>query len=95
MLCVLIAGPFAYLILIRFRIDRYAIDDTSTDWSVAEAQVASLANGGPGKSTVVSVKSTVSGGATKKRKSAEDDAPVGKGEKKSGARRSIKKAKRS
>ena len=55
-------------------LNRYAIHDASADWSMAEAQVASLGNGTAhggreGKSTVVSVKSVIGGeGATKKRK---------------------------
>lgn len=59
---------------------------------MAEAQLASLANGAqPGKSTVVSVKSTVSTG--KKRKADHDESSA-KEEKKTGSRRSMKKAKR-
>lgn len=46
---------------------RYAINDGSTDWSVAEGQIANLGRGGG--ATVVSVKSTTSG--TKRR--AEDE----------------------
>lgn len=66
---------------------RYAIDDSSANWSMAEAQVAKLANGsGGGKSTVVSVKKTVSG---QKRKAGESE-----DKEKKGARRSIKKARR-
>ena len=69
---------------------RYAIDDSSTNWGMAEAQVAKLANGGAGgKSTVVSVKTTVSG---QKRKAEDSEDKLAK-EKKS-ARRSMKKAKR-
>ncbi|KAI0695980.1 GNAT acetyltransferase 2-domain-containing protein [Cytidiella melzeri] len=73
---------------------KFAINAASTDWSMAEAHVASLANGG-GKSTVVSVKSTIDVGGAKKRKADEDgqsrDGPIGK---KSGVRRSLKKTKR-
>lgn len=66
---------------------RYAIDDSSANWSMAEAQVAKLANGGGGgKSTVVSVKKAVS---SQKRK-AEDS----EDKEKKGTRRSMKKAKR-
>ena len=57
---------------------------------MAEAQVAKLANGGAGgKSTVVSVKTTVSG---QKRKA--DDSEDKLGKEKKGARRSMKKTKR-
>ncbi|KZT09262.1 DUF699-domain-containing protein [Laetiporus sulphureus 93-53] len=43
-------------------LSKYAIDDSSASWSVAEAQVAKLASGvGAAKSTVVSVKATVVG----------------------------------
>ena len=70
--------------------DRYEINDAAADWSMAEAQVSKLASGdASGKSTVVSVKSTVV--AAKKRKANEED---GQTEKKAGARRSMKKAKR-
>jgi N-acetyltransferase 10 len=79
-------------ILTCLQLGRYAIDDTSADWSVAEAQVTSLASDGAGKSTVVSVKSVVHAEPAKKRKSREDDAPPKKGEKKLGVRRSMKKA---
>jgi hypothetical protein len=59
---------------------------------VAEAQVTKLANGDvTGKSTVVSVKSTV---AASKKRQREDDAKEKEKEKKAGARRNIKKAKR-
>lgn len=70
---------------------RYAITDTSADWSAAEAQVAKLGDGG-GKSTLVSVKTAAAAGtgagagAGKKRKAEEADAKGG--EKKS--RRSMK-----
>ena len=57
---------------------------------MAEAQVAKLANGGAGgKSTVVSVKTTVPG---QKRKA--DDSEDKLGKEKKGARRSMKKTKR-
>lgn len=49
-----------------FALHRFAIDDSQMDWSLAEAQVAK-----PGKSTVVSVKSTQT--AVQKRKV--DEAP--------------------
>jgi len=71
-------------------LSKYAIDDASADWSVAEAQVASLGNTS-GKSTVVSVKNTAPTGQKRK---ANDDAPSTKGDKKAGSRRSIKRAKR-
>ena len=82
-------------------LNRYAIHDASADWSMAEAQVASLGNGTAhggreGKSTVVSVKSVVGGGegATKKRKAVEEKGETAvTNSKKSGARRSMKKAK--
>ncbi|KAA1475694.1 DUF699-domain-containing protein [Dentipellis sp. KUC8613] len=48
-------------------LSRYAINDTGADWSAAEAQVR---NGGKGRSTVVSVKSTA---AVQKRKAEEID----------------------
>lgn len=38
-------------------LDRYAINDASADWSVAEAQVTRLAKAGEG-ATVISVKTT-------------------------------------
>ena len=50
---------------------RYAIDDASADWSIAETQVANLAPGS-GKATVVSVKGTAGGG--QKRKADDSDA---------------------
>ena len=81
-------------------LNRYAIHDASADWSMAEAQVASLGNGTAhggreGKSTVVSVKSVVGGeGTTKKRKATEEKGETAAANsKKSGARRSMKKAK--
>lgn len=74
---------------------RYAINDASADWSVAEAQVAKL---GAGKQTVVSVKSAAVVSAGVKRKAEEDRGKDKKGgDKKAGAagsRRSMKKAKR-
>ena len=77
--------------------NRYAINDASADWSRAEAQVAQLASGGAaGKSTVVSVKSSVAT-AGQKRKADEEhgssSAERGR-EKKASSRRSMKKAKR-
>ena len=77
---------------------RYAINDASADWSMAEAQVARLAGAGAGggasgKSTVVSVKGAAP--TAQKRKAGDDASHASKGgEKKAGARRSIKKAKR-
>ena len=66
---------------------RYAIDDASADWTMAEAQVSNLASGATaGKSTVVTVKSTAAAGQKRK---ADTDAPTAKGEKKT--RRSLKK----
>jgi len=44
---------------------RYAINDASTDWSVAEAQVTRLAKGGEG-ATVISVKTENSAGKKQK-----------------------------
>lgn len=72
---------------------RYAITDASADWSMAESQVAKLANGvAGGKSSVVSVKSAASTG--QKRKAGELESVPKMTDKKSGARRSMKKAKR-
>lgn len=68
---------------------RYAINDTSADWSTAETQVAKLARSGSGKSTLVSVK-TAAAVAGQKRK-AEKSAGADPKEKK--ARRSLKKGK--
>ncbi|TFY62510.1 hypothetical protein EVJ58_g3813 [Rhodofomes roseus] len=71
-------------------LSKYAIDDPSANWSMAEAQVAKLADGGgSGKSTIISVKSTATG---KKRKA--DDGDEKPAKEKKGARRSMKKAKR-
>lgn len=68
---------------------RYAINDTGGDWTMAEAQVAKLAKGdAAGKSRVVTVKGA--GVSPQKRKAEEDP----KAEKKSGARRALKKVKR-
>ena len=70
---------------------RYAIDDASADWSLAEAQLASNLKGGSGikgVSTVVSVKAT----AGQKRKLEEPIDGGGK-EKKKLTRRGLKKAK--
>ena len=78
---------------------RYAINDASADWSMAEAQVARVAGAGAGgggasgKSTVVSVKGAAP--TAQKRKAGDDASHASKGgEKKAGARRSIKKARR-
>jgi len=65
---------------------RYAINDASADWSVAEAQVTRLAKGGEG-ATVISVKTTEP--ATGKKRKAE-----GADEKEKKATRRGKKAKR-
>ncbi|KAI0916897.1 N-acetyltransferase 10 [Taiwanofungus camphoratus] len=74
-------------------LSKYAIDDGSANWGAVEAQVAKL---GPGKSTVVSVKSTVAAAGQKRK--AEDGAEKGgggkEGKERKGARRSLKKAKR-
>lgn len=64
---------------------RYAINDASADWSVAEAQVTRLAKGGG--ATVISVKTTEA--ATGKKRKAE-----GADEKEKKATRRGKKAKR-
>lgn len=60
---------------------RYAIDDQSMDWAEAESQVSRVAKYGvkPGKSTVVSVKTSVAG---QKRKGGEDRAEAQEKEKK-------------
>ncbi|CCL99539.1 uncharacterized protein FIBRA_01557 [Fibroporia radiculosa] len=85
-------------------LSKYAIDDGSVaDWSAAEAQVARLASGGGGKSTVVSVKAT--GAVTSQKRKAEEGEGgdkvnegkrrhVDKEKEKKGARRTMKKAKR-
>ena len=70
-------------------VTRYAIDDRSVDWSVAETQVANIARGGGSKATVVSVKATAGG---QKRKAEEGDIRGDKGDKK--ATRRGKKVKR-
>jgi N-acetyltransferase 10 len=66
---------------------RYSIDDTSADWTAAEAHVVS--GTGPRKSTIVSVKKVVQG---TKRKAGEDAAPAndGKGKQAKPSRRSKK-----
>jgi N-acetyltransferase 10 len=69
-------------------VTRYAIDDRSVDWSVAETQVANIARGS-GSKTVVSVKAT---GGGQKRKAEEGDIRGDKGDKK--ATRRGKKVKR-
>ena len=64
---------------------RYAIDDASVDWSVAEAQLANNLKGGggiKGVSTVVSVKATTTT-AGQKRKLEEPIDGGGKDKKKS------------
>lgn len=73
---------------------RYAIDDASADWSVAEAQVRNITLTGDnarGKSTVVSVKAT-GAAAGQKRKSDEAASTAGSKHKKS--RRSLSKKQR-
>lgn len=73
-------------------LSKYAIDDSSANWSMAEAQIAKLANGGAhGKSTVISVNATVTG---QKRKADDGEEKGGKDKEKKGSRRSMKKAKR-
>ena len=76
--------------------DRYAINDAAVDWSMAEAQVSKLANGDPsGKSTIVTVKSTTARGGVKRKAEVEEGGGKDKEiERKGGARRSIKKARR-
>ena len=69
-------------------VSRYAIDDGSADWAVAEAQVRNTLSGdGRGKSTVVSVKTT--GAAGQKRKL--DDATPAADVKSKKNRRSLSK----
>jgi N-acetyltransferase 10 len=68
---------------------RYAIDDASADWSVAEAQVGKLVREG-GKATVVSVKG---GGAGQKRK-ADDGGDVVREKEKDGEKGKGKKTRR-
>ena len=63
--------------------DRYAINDTSADWGMAESHVSKLAKGGRG-ATVVSVKST-GPSAGQKRK-----AEAGEGKGKQGAKKGKK-----
>ncbi|KAH7885613.1 GNAT acetyltransferase 2-domain-containing protein [Phlebopus sp. FC_14] len=70
-------------------LSKYAINDTSADWSIAEAQVARLAHGQGTKSTVVSVKSA--SGVGQKRKA--DGGDGEKDKERKGTRRG-KKAKR-
>lgn len=68
---------------------RYAIDDASADWSVAEAQVRNtLTGGGRGKSTVVSVEAT--GAAGQKRK-LDDATPAAEAKSKKNRRSFAKK----
>ncbi|TFK42880.1 GNAT acetyltransferase 2-domain-containing protein [Crucibulum laeve] len=69
---------------------KYAINDSAADWSVAEAQVASLGKGA-GKSTVVSVKAVA--GVGQKRKADDGESKEGGKDKKS-TRRGGKKVKR-
>jgi N-acetyltransferase 10 len=78
--------------LFLFLFSRYAIDDASADWSLAEAQLANNLKGGngiKGVSTVVSVKATAAG---QKRKLEEPIDGGGK-DKKKPTRRGLKKAK--
>ncbi|KAF8955773.1 DUF699-domain-containing protein [Flammula alnicola] len=67
---------------------KYAIDDTQTDWSLAEAQVAN-----PGKSTVVSVKSTMVAGQKRKADDPANASAGGAGKEKKSRRSTGKKAK--
>lgn len=72
---------------------RYAIDDASADWSLAEAQVASNSKGVrgiQGVSTVVSVKATAAAGQKRK---LEESVDGGGKDKKKPTRRGLKKAK--
>jgi N-acetyltransferase 10 len=59
--------------------NRYAIDDASTDWSAAEAQIRDRLAGGSGHSqlTVVSVKTSNSAGLKRKADIATDAPFVG------------------
>ncbi|OBZ68966.1 hypothetical protein A0H81_11153 [Grifola frondosa] len=73
-------------------LSKFAINDVSEDWSMAEAQVTKLATGGAGKSTLVTVKSTVAAGQKRKVDSIRETDE--KGQEKKGSRRSMKKSKR-
>ncbi|KAF8811910.1 DUF699-domain-containing protein [Phlegmacium glaucopus] len=85
----------------RSFISRYAIDDASADWSLAEAQVSNNLKGGnassglKGVSTVVSVKATTATAAAtgQKRKLEESMDSGGKDKKKATRRGNWKKAK--
>jgi len=66
---------------------KYAIDDTQTDWSLAEAQVAN-----PGKSTIVSVKTSAIASQKRKAEEPTSTSATGGGKDKK-SRRSTKKAK--
>ncbi|KAL0578886.1 N-acetyltransferase 10 [Marasmius crinis-equi] len=74
---------------------KYAIDDTSMDWSVAEAQVNRISGsgggGGSGKQTVVSVRKSSSAAASGTKRKADDGGDDGA---KKTTRRGGKKAKR-
>lgn len=72
---------------------RYAIDDASADWSLAEAQVENNLKGGSGTkgvSTVVSVKATAAGVGQKRK--VEESTDGGEKDKKKPTRRGLKKA---
>lgn len=72
---------------------RYAINDASADWSLAEAQLASNLKSGSGikgVSTVVSVKATTTAGQKRK---LEEPIDSGGKDKKKATRRGLKKAK--
>jgi len=90
--------PILLLLSFLFSLFRYAIDDASADWSLAEAQVTNNLKGGgngssglKGVSTVVSVKATA--GAGQKRKLEESIESGGKDKKKPTRRGTSKKAK--
>jgi N-acetyltransferase 10 len=72
---------------------RYAIDDASADWSLAEAQVENNLKGGSGTkgvSTVVSVKATAD--AVGQKRKVEESTDGGEKDKKKPTRRGLKKA---
>ncbi|OSD07469.1 DUF699-domain-containing protein [Trametes coccinea BRFM310] len=76
-------------------LSKYAINDSAADWSAAEAQVAKIASGGAGKSTLVSVRTSASAAAAgTKRKAEEAGQGEGKGAEKKSRRSMSKKSKR-
>lgn len=84
----------SHLFFFSFFFSRYAIDDSSADWSLAEAQLANNLKGGSGingVSTVVSVKATTPSG--QKRKFEEPVDGGGGKDKKKPTRRGLKKVK--